>query len=116
MNMAQPRTLTLREQAIMAARSHEAAAAKERHAELAGRPKANGGNMSTVSGPTGKARDKAGERVGVSAVTPVFPRTLTGRILQSSCIQNMLIERRKRRLMLAAKEQKPVMRIHIQGR
>jgi len=45
---------------------HESAAAKERHAELAGRPKANGGNVSTVSETTGKSRDKAGERVGVS--------------------------------------------------
>ena len=113
MNMAQPRTLTLRDQAIMAARSHEAALAKER--QLATLKQNRGGNVSTTE-ENGKARDKAGERVGVSAVTPVFPRTLTGRILQSSCIQNMLIERRKRRLMLAAKEQKPVMRIHIQGR
>jgi len=50
-------------------RDDEAKRAKERHEKLAGRPKENGGNVTTVS-DTGKTRDKIGEKVGVSGILP----------------------------------------------
>jgi phage N-6-adenine-methyltransferase len=62
------RHMTTEQKAALAVsiKAYESERARARHQERAGRSPVNGGNISTISEDTGKARDKAGEAVGVS--------------------------------------------------